>query len=248
MTNECLMAKMDASNRFGTHEFVIRHFPQDTIMPDIKVLLADDHAVVRTGISTMLASLGGIEVVGEASNGRETLVLVEKLRPDLLLCDITMPEMNGLEATKRVAKDFPGVRVIILSMHTSEEYVWQALKAGATGYLLKDTSAAELDLAIQAVLSGKTFLTAAVSKQVVETYIQRLKTDATASDVLTPRQREILQLIAEGKTLKEIARGLNLSVKTIETHRTMLMDRLDIRDNAGLVKYAMRTGMISADS
>lgn len=217
-------------------------------MPIIKVILADDHTVVRAGIRTMLTSLGGIEVVGEASNGRETLALVEQLRPDLLLCDITMPDMNGLEVTKRVAKEFPNVRVIMLSMHTSEEYVWQALKAGATGYLLKDTSASELDLAIKAVLSGKTFLTASVSKQVVETYMQRLKTDDTATDVLTPRQREILQMIAEGKALKEIARLLHLSVKTVETHRTMLMDRLDIHDNAGLVKYAMRTGMISADS
>jgi DNA-binding NarL/FixJ family response regulator len=218
------------------------------IMPDIKVLLADDHAVVRTGIATMLASLGGIEVVGEACDGRETLALVEQLRPDLLLCDITMPEMNGLEVTKRVTKDFPNVKVIMLSMHTSEEYAWQALKAGATGYLLKDTSATELDLAIKAVLSGKTFLTASVSKQVVETYMQRLKTDATAAEVLTPRQREILQMIAEGKALKEIARLLNLSVKTVETHRTMLMDRLNIHDNAGLVKYAMRTGMISPEA
>ena len=115
-------------------------------MPNIKVILADDHTVVRTGISTMLAALGGIEVVGEACNGRETLALVDQLRPDLLLCDITMPEMNGLEVTKRVAKEFPNVRVIMLSMHTSEEYVWQALKAGATGYLLKDTSVSELDL------------------------------------------------------------------------------------------------------
>lgn len=217
-------------------------------MPNIKVILADDHTVVRTGICTMLASLGGIEIVGEASNGREALALVEQLRPDLLLCDITMPEMNGLEVTRRVAKEFPNVRVIMLSMHASEEYVWQALKAGATGYLLKDTSASELDLAIKAVLSGKTFLTASVSKQVVETYMQRLKPETSATDVLTPRQREILQLIAEGKPLKEIARLLNLSVKTIETHRTMLMDRLDIHDNAGLVKYAMRTGMISDES
>lgn len=217
-------------------------------MPNIKVILADDHTVVRTGIATMLASLGGIEVVGEASNGRETLALVEQLRPDLLLCDITMPEMNGLEVTKRVAKEFPNVRAIMLSMHTSEEYVWQALKAGATGYLLKDTSPSELDLAIKAVLNGQTFLTAAVSKQVVETYMQRLKPETAAAEVLTPRQREILQLIAEGKALKEIARMLNLSVKTIETHRTMLMDRLDIHDNAGLVKYALRTGMISPDS
>ena len=216
-------------------------------MPTIKVVLADDHAVVRAGICTMLASLGGIEIVGQASNGRDALALVAQHLPNLLMCDISMPEMNGLETTRRVLKEFPNVRVIMLSMHTSEEYVWQALKAGATGYLIKDTDPAELDLAIKSVLAGKTFLTPNVSKQVVNTYMQRLENDATATDVLTPRQREILQLIAEGKALKEIARLLNLSVKTIETHRTMLMDRLNIRDTAGLVKYAMRMGMISSE-
>ena len=216
-------------------------------MPTIKVVLADDHAVVRAGICTMLASLGGIEIVGQASNGRDALALVAQHLPNLLMCDISMPEMNGLETTRRVLKEFPNVRVIMLSMHTSEEYVLQALKAGATGYLIKDTDPAELDLAIKSVLAGKTFLTPNVSKQVVNTYMQRLENDATATDVLTPRQREILQLIAEGKALKEIARLLNLSVKTIETHRTMLMDRLNIRDTAGLVKYAMRMGMISSE-
>lgn len=214
-------------------------------MPPIKVVLADDHAVVRAGIRAMLEGLGGIEIVGQGTNGREALALVEQHQPDLLLMDISMPEMNGLEATTRVVKDFPNVRVIIISMHTAEEYVWQALKAGATGYLLKDVDPTELDIAIKAVLSGTTYLTPSVSKEVVETYMQRLGTEANVADVLTPRQREILQLIAEGKALKEIAKLLHLSVKTVESHRTMLMNRLDIHDTAGLVRYAMRRGMIA---
>lgn len=213
-------------------------------MPSIKVVLADDHAVVRAGIRAMLEGLGGIEIVGQGTDGREALALVEQHQPDVLLMDISMPEMNGLEATTRVVKDFPNVRVIIISMHNAEEYVWQALKAGATGYLLKDVEPAELDLAIKTVLSGTMYLTSSVSKEVVETYMQRLGTEANVADVLTPRQREILQLIAEGKALKEIARLLHLSVKTVESHRTMLMSRLDIHDTAGLVRYAMRRGMI----
>ena len=196
----------------------------------------------------MLEGLGGIDIVGQATNGREALALVEKHQPDVLLIDISMPEMNGLEATTRVVKEFPNVRVIIISMHTAEEYVWQALKAGATGYLLKDAEPSELDLAIKTVLTGKMYLTPSVSQEVVETYMQRLGNEANVADVLTPRQREILQLIAEGKALKEIARLLHLSVKTVETHRTLLMNRLEIRDTAGLVRYALRRGMISPET
>ena len=214
-------------------------------MTPIRLVHADDHAVVRAGIRAMLEGLGGIEIVGQATNGREALALVEQHQPDVLLMDISMPEMNGLEATTRVVKEFPNVRVIIISMHNAEEYVWQALKAGATGYLLKDAEPSELDLAIKTVLNGKTYLTPSVSQEVVETYMQRLGNEANVADVLTPRQREILQLIAEGQALKQIARLLNLSVKTVESHRTMLMNRLDIRDTAGLVRYAMRRGMIA---
>ena len=217
-------------------------------MTSIKLVLADDHAVVRAGIKAMLEGLGGIDIVGQGTNGREACALVEQHQPQLLLMDISMPEMNGLEATARVVKDFPNVRVIILSMHTSEEYVWKALQAGATGYLLKDAEPAELDLAIKTVLSGQTYLTASVSKQVVEAYMQRMGGESTVADVLTPRQREVLQLIAEGKALKEIAQILHVSVKTVESHRTLLMDRLNIHDTAGLVRYAMRRGMISSET
>ncbi len=213
-------------------------------MSSIRVVLADDHAVVRAGICSMLESLGGIEIVGQATNGREAIALVEQHHPDVLLCDISMPEMNGLEATSRVVKEFPNVRVIILSMHISEEYVWQALRAGATGYLPKDADTSELDLAIKTVVSGTTYLTPSVSKHVVESYMQRLGCSDQVADVLTPRQREVLQLIAEGKALKEIALLLNLSVKTVETHRTLMMNRLEIHDTPGLVRYAMRRGMV----
>ena len=217
-------------------------------MTSIKLVLADDHAVVRAGIKAMLEGLGGIDIVGQGTNGREACALVEQHQPQLLLMDISMPEMNGLEATARVVKEFPNVRVIILSMHTSEEYVWKALQAGATGYLLKDAEPAELDLAIKTVLSGQTYLTASVSKEVVEAYMQRMGGESTVADVLTPRQREVLQLIAEGKALKEIAQILHVSVKTVESHRTLLMDRLNIHDTAGLVRYAMRRGMISSET
>ena len=213
-------------------------------MTPIRVVLADDHTVVLAGIRAMLDSLGGIEIVGQGANGREALALVGQHQPDVLLMDLSMPEMNGIEATTRVVKEFPNVRVIIISMHNAEEYVWQALKAGATGYLLKDAEASELGVAIKAVLNGTTYLTPSVSKEVVENYMQRLGNTTTVADVLTPRQREILQMIAEGKALKEIAWLLHISVKTVETHRTMLMDRLHIHDTAGLVQYAMRRCMI----
>ena len=213
-------------------------------MNPIRVLLADDHPVVRLGIRTMLQNLEGIEIVGEASDGREAIDLTKTHQPQVLLTDIAMPEMNGLETAARVAKDFPNVRVIILSVHATEEYVWQALRAGAAGYLLKDADKPELEFAIKSVADGKTYLTPAVSKQVVENYLQRLGGGTGSVDVLTPRQREILRLIAEGKTTKEIAGMLEISVKTVETHRAQLMDRLEIHDIPGLVRYAMRLGLV----
>ncbi len=213
-------------------------------MTSLKVVLADDHTVVRAGIRAILERIAGIEILGEASNGREALALVEQHQPHLLLTDIGMPEMNGLEATSRVTKEFPNVRVIILSMHATEEYVWQALRAGAAGYLLKDTDVKELELAIKSVAAGKSYLTSSVSQQKVENYMQRLGAGASPLDLLTPRQREILQLIAEGITTKAIASMLNISVKTVETHRSLLMDQLQIYDIPGLVRYAMRMGMV----
>ena len=217
-------------------------------MKPTRVLLADDHSLIRIGVRTLVEQLGGMEVVGEASDGRMALEMIKKHSPDLVLMDIGMAGMNGLEATARVTKDFPGVKVIILSMHATEEYVWQALRAGACGYLLKDSGLSELELAINAVMKGEMYLTPTVNKKVVMDYLERLDTDQTPIERLTRRQREILQLIAEGNTVKEIAWELNLSAKTIETHRSQLMDRLDIHDVAGLVRYAMRMGIIEPDT
>ncbi|HCP99491.1 MAG TPA: DNA-binding response regulator [Candidatus Latescibacteria bacterium] len=217
-------------------------------MKPTRVLLADDHSLIRIGVRTLVEQLGGMEVVGEASDGRMALEMIKKHSPDLVLMDIGMAGMNGLEATARVTKDFPGVKVIILSMHATEEYVWQALRAGACGYLLKDSGLSELELAINAVMKGEMYLTPTVNKKVVMDYMERLDTDQTPIERLTRRQREILQLIAEGNTVKEIAWELNLSAKTIETHRSQLMDRLDIHDVAGLVRYAMRMGIIEPDT
>jgi DNA-binding NarL/FixJ family response regulator len=216
-------------------------------MKPIRLVLADDHTLVRAGMRTLLQSLPGIEVVAEANNGREVLELIEKHRPDAVMMDISMPELNGLEATRRIARDRPEVRVIILSMHATEEYVWQALRAGAAGYLLKDADTAELEAAVKAVAKGGSYLSRAVSKHVIGDYLRRTGTDSNALGLLTPRQREVLQLIAEGNSTKEIARKLHLSVKTIETHRMQLMERLGIHDVAGLVRFAIRAGLVTPD-
>jgi DNA-binding NarL/FixJ family response regulator len=224
-------------------------------MKPTRVLLAEDHTLVRAGIRALLQNLTGIQVVAEASDGREALRLIKTYQPDVVLMDIAMAGLNGLEATARVTKEFPTVRVIMLSMHSNEEYVAQALRAGAAGYLLKDAVAAELELAVTAVARGKTYLSPAVSQHVIADYLRRAGGGATGgggeapstSALLTPRQRETLQLIAEGHSTKEIASILHLSVKTVETHRTQLMARLDVHDVAGLVRYAIRIGLVTPD-
>jgi DNA-binding NarL/FixJ family response regulator len=213
-------------------------------MNPIRILLADDHTLLRAGIRSLLEKTPGVEVVGEAGDGREALNLVKELRPSIVLMDIAMSGLNGLEATARIIKEFPNSRVIILSMHANEEYVLQTLRAGAMGYLLKDAATAELELAIQAISRGDTYLSPAISKRVIDEYLGRINGQKSPMEQLTPRQREILQLIAEGKSTKEMAFLLNLSVKTVETHRTQLMDRLDIHDVPGLVRHAMRIGLI----
>jgi DNA-binding NarL/FixJ family response regulator len=213
-------------------------------MKPIRVLVADDHALVRAGFRVLLDKLPGIEVVGEASDGREVLRLLESCRPDVVLMDISMPGLNGVVAAARVTSVFPHVRVIILSMHANEEYVLQALRAGAVGYLLKDSSPAELRLAITAAARGETYLSPPVSKQVIADYVRRVGEEESTFDRLTPRQREVLQLIAEGSTSREIARALGISVKTVETHRARLMERLDVHDIAGLVRRAIEMGLV----
>jgi len=214
-------------------------------MSRVRVLLADDHTLVRAGLRKLLEATPGFEVVGEAGDGLALLDLVEKLQPQVVLMDIAMPGLNGLEATARVCKSWPGIRVLILSMHQNEEYVRQALRHGAVAYLLKDAAPMELELALHAVLRGETYLSPAVSKGVVNDYVQRLRGDDQPAEALSPRQREVLQLIAEGQSSKEIARRLDLSVKTVDTHRSQLMRQLDIHEVAGLVRYAMRIGLVS---
>jgi DNA-binding NarL/FixJ family response regulator len=213
----------------------------------IRILIADDHALVRAGIRALAQKIAGIEVVAEAADGRDALALTKLHQPDIVLMDISMPGLNGLEAAARAAKDFPSVRILILSAHADEEHVCQALRAGAAGYLLKDAGTAELEIALRAVARGETYLSPAVSKHVIADYIRRTGGESGSLELLTPRQREVLQLIAEGHTTKEIARTLHLSDKTVETHRMQLMERLDIHDVAGLVRYAIRVGLVKSD-
>lgn len=217
-------------------------------MNTIRVLLADDHRLMRAGLRALLKSLELVQVVAEAGNGHEAIQLAEQHQPDIVIMDIGMPELNGLEAAARMVKLTPAPRVIILSMHANEEYVRRALQAGVVGYLLKGAEPAELELAIKAVMRGETYLAPAVSKQVVQNYLRPEGMKTSPAQELTPRQREVLQLVAEGHSTKDIAQKLNLSAKTVDTHRTELMQRLDIHDIAGLVRYAIRIGLISADS
>ena len=220
-------------------------------MKPIRVLLADDHNLVRAGIRALLQNFPDIQVVAEAENGREAMALIRTHNPDVVLMDIAMPELNGLDATAQLVKEFPKLRIIILSMHVTEGYVLAALRAGASGYLLKGAATSELELAIKAVARGETYLSSAVSKYVVDTFKRGAGGATTSTNEpggrqidLTPRQREVLQLIAEGHSTKEIAQKLKISVKTAKTHRSELMRRLDIHDVAGLVRFAIQTGLV----
>ena len=219
---------------------------------NIRVVLAEDHTLVRKGIKALLEELEGIDVVAEAGDGHEAINAVETSGPDIVLLDIAMSGLNGLEVASRITKDFPDTKVILLSMHANEEYVFQSLKAGVAGYLLKDAGTAELELAIRSVIRGEIYLSPQISKQVVTDYMARTEgktragqsMDSNPFEVLTSRQREILQLIAEGYTTKEIAKRLNISINTVEAHRTQIMEQLDIHNIAGLVRYAIRTKLV----
>jgi DNA-binding NarL/FixJ family response regulator len=211
----------------------------------LRVMLADDHTLVRAGLHKLLDAIPSVQVVGEAGDGQTLLELAAQHHPDVVLMDIAMPGLNGLEATARLLQDSPAVRVMILSMHQSEEYVGRALRLGASAYLLKDAAPMELELALAAVMRGETYLSPAVSKGVVSDYVQRLRSDDQAGDPLSARQREVLQRIAQGLSTKEIARQLDLSVKTVETHRTSLMKQLDVHEVTGLVRYAIKMGLVS---
>lgn len=208
----------------------------------LRIVIADDHTLVRAGLVGLLTNMDDVNVVGEAADGREALRLIKDLQPDIVILDVSMPELNGLDTAERARQVSPETKVIILSMHGIEEYVALALKAGAAGYLLKDAAKAELEMAVKAVAQGQFYLSPAISRQVVEDYLHG---GPTGVDLLSARQREILQLIAEGKSTREIADSLHLSIKTIESHRAQLMERLGIHDLAGLVRYALRKGLIS---
>ncbi len=207
----------------------------------IRILLADDHILVRQGFKMILSAQPDMQVVGEAVNGRETVELCEKLQPDLVLMDVTMPELNGIEATRRLANASPRTRVLALSMHKDAVYVREILRAGARGYLLKDSAETDLLAAVRSVAKGEAYLSPSVSDAVLTDY-RRHVTDPL--DLLTSREREVLQMIAEGKTNKEIATSLNLSVYTVEAHRGRVMEKLNLHSTGELVRFALRSGLI----
>jgi DNA-binding NarL/FixJ family response regulator len=213
----------------------------------IRILLADDHNVMRKGLRLLLESQPGFSVVGEASDGRQAVEQAEATKPDVVVLDIAMPRLSGTEAAQRISELLPGTSVIILSMHSDEGYVMRALKAGAKGYLLKDAAEGDLVEAIQAVGNGKTFFSSEISKMLVEDYVREIRTRGVEDsyELLTSREREILHLLAEGKSNKDIASALNLSPYTVETHRRNLQEKLNLHSFAELILYAVRKGLIS---
>lgn len=212
-----------------------------------RVLLADDHSLVRAGIRSLLDDMGDVEVVAETGDGHQTLAQIEKLQPDVALLDITMPTLNGLEVAARIPKLSDKTRVLVLSMHADEVTVALALRAGVAGYLLKDAAASELEVAVRAVAKGDTYLSAEISRKVVDAYVRGEQPPVDPLSGLTGRKREVLQLVAEGKSSKQIASILGLSIKTVEAHRTQLMRQLGIHDIAGLARFAVRVGLIQPE-
>lgn len=214
--------------------------------PAMRIVLVDDHGLFRAGIRALLRDIAGVEVVGEADDGHAGIEAVRALRPDIAIMDISMKRMTGLEATRRLRDEAPDTRVIMLSMFSEADYVLEAMRAGARGYLIKDAATQELAVALAAVMRGETYISPAISRHLVDGAIQRRSPAANEPSPLTARQLQILKLIAEGNATKEIAHDLGLSVKTVEAHRAQIMDRLGIRDVAGLVRYAIRIGLVSA--
>jgi DNA-binding NarL/FixJ family response regulator len=227
-------------------------------MNHLRVILVDDHNLVRAGFRSLLQNIPEIEIVAEAENGSRALELIRTYKPDLVLMDIALPDITGLDVTAQVTREYPSIKVVLLSMYDNEEYVLRAMEIGAAGYLLKDAAASEFEFAIRAIADGKAYLSPAISSRVIENYQARVNVSKrpvtpTADPIypvdrqLTARQQEVLGLIAEGFTSKEIAQQLNLSVKTVEAHRTQLMRELNIHEIAGLVRYAIRIGLVSAE-
>lgn len=216
-------------------------------MNPIRILLADDHTVMRNGLRLLLERQRNLTVVGEASDGRETVRLAEQLSPDVVVMDIAMPNLNGIEAARQIMASNPDLAIVILSMHSDESYVIRALKAGARAYLLKDSAEGDLIAAIHAITEGKSFFSPAISRILVEDYMRQLEEKHVEDtyELLTAREREILQLLAEGKTNKEVAAMLNLSIYTVETHRTHILQKLNLHNVPELILYAVRKGIIA---
>jgi two-component system response regulator NreC len=218
-------------------------------MSPIRVLLAEDHTIVRKGLRSLLDAEPGIEVVGEAEDGRQAIEKVQQLLPDVVLMDITMPVLNGLEATRQIKKLFTQIKVLILTVHSTEEYIFQILRAGASGYLIKQAAVEELISAIQAVHRGDTFLSPSMSRIIHEESSRQAQTTADRDNLarLTDREREVLQLVAEGRSNREIAQLLHVTVKTVEAHRAHVMEKLDLHSTAELTRYAIRKGIIGPE-
>ena len=211
----------------------------------IRVLLTEDHTIVRQGLSALLRSEPDMEVVGEASDGLEAVEMARKMIPDVVLMDIAMRNLNGLEATRKIKRLFPNMKVLVLTMYENEEWIFQTLKAGASGYLIKDSAMTDLTSAIRAIHQGDSYLSPSISKKVIDEYIRKAEMGekGRTDDLLSGREREILQLIAEGHSGPKIASALCISKKTVEAHKTHIMEKLNIRDKVGLIKYAIRTGL-----
>lgn len=212
----------------------------------VRILLADDHAILRTGLRLMLSNIPNLEVVAEATNGREALAKAEEVKPDLVVMDITMPEMNGIEATTELKRRWPKTKVLFLTMHENEELLFRTVQAGGSGYVLKKSADNELVEAIYQVMRGETFLRPDLAKQLVQDYLTRVNTgeESESYEELTEREREVLQLLAMGMTNQQVAEKLVLSVRTVETHRARIMDKLGIKGRAALVAYAKRRGLV----
>lgn len=215
----------------------------------VRVLLAEDHAMVRGGVRAMLEAAGGVEIVGEASDGREAVRLAEELRPEVIVMDVAMPQLNGIEATRQIRAAAPAIAVIILSMYGDRPYITEALRAGASAYLLKDAAFAELLTAIREVVAGRRYLSPAVSGVVLDDYILRVRNESSPSELekLSGREREVLQLIAESKTSPEIGKALHISAHTVDSHRRKIMEKLDLHNVVDLVKFAIRNGLASLE-